>query len=181
MNDLSLHALDVAQNAVTAGAKCVRIAICDGEENRRTFCIEDDGCGMDEDFLRRVTSPFTTSRSTRKVGLGIPLLKMAAEMVGGAFCIESAPGRGTRLTATFDTGNIDCPPLGDMGGTMLLLIQQRPDIRFVYDRQAPAGRFTLDTDELRRELDGVPLDHPEVLAFVQQFVTDNEKELMEVR
>lgn len=181
MNDLSLHALDVAQNSVSAGAKSVRIAMIDRAGGMRTFSIEDDGCGMDEDFLRAVTSPFTTSRKTRKVGLGIPLLKMAAEMAGGGLSIESAPGRGTRLTATFDTHNIDCPPLGDMGGTMLLLIQQRPDIRFVYDRQAPGGRFTLDTDELRRELEGVPLDCPEVLDFVQRFVSENEKELMEVR
>ncbi len=181
MNDLSLHALDVAQNSVTAGAGCVRIAILDDAGGMRTFRIEDDGCGMDEALLRAVTSPFTTTRTTRRVGLGIPLLKMAAEMTGGSLRIESAPGRGTRLTAAFDTRSVDCPPLGDMGGTMQLLIGQRPDIRFVYDRQAPGGRFTLDTDELRRELDGVPLDCPEVLGFIQQFVSDNEKELMEVR
>lgn len=179
MNDLSLHALDVAQNSVSAGASRIALAVCDQGGVRRVT-IEDNGCGMSPEMLARVTSPFATSRTTRKVGLGIPLFKMAAEQTGGSLRVESRQGEGTVVTADFVLDNIDCPPLGDMGGTMQLLVQQSPGVRFIYHRQTEKGEYTLDTDEIKRELEGVPLDHPEVLAFIRQFVNENEKELVEV-
>ena len=179
MNDLSLHILDVAQNSLTAGAGRVELTVCDSGDIR-TLTIADNGCGMGPEMLARVTSPFATTRKTRKVGLGLPLLKMSAEQTGGSLSVESREGQGTAMTATFVLANIDCPPLGDMGGTMQLLVQQSPGVRFIYRRQTEKGEFALDTDEVRAELDGVPLDHPEVLAFIRQFVNENEKEIVEV-
>ena len=179
MNDLSLHILDVAQNSLTAGATCVELAVRDSGGLRR-LTIADNGCGMDSEMLARVTSPFATTRKTRKGGLGLPLLKMSAELTGGGLWVESQKGKGTVVTAEFVLSNIDCPPLGDMGGTMQLLVQQSPGVRFIYRRQTEKGEFALDTDEVRAELDGVPLDHPEVLAFIRQFVNENEKEIVEV-
>ena len=172
--------LDVAQNSLSAGAANVRLSVCDDAQGIRRLSVEDDGCGMSEEMLRRVCSPFATSRTTRRVGLGIPLLKMAAELTGGGLSIESRQGQGTSVEARFVLGHIDCPPLGDMGGTMQLLIQQRPDIHFVYRRSVPGGGFELDTDELKIQLEEVPLDHPDVLAFIRQFVNEQEKQLVEV-
>lgn len=178
MNELALHILDIAQNSITAGAGSITIGV---EEDRRAdrleITITDDGKGMDAETLRRVASPFSTSRTTRKVGLGVPLLKMTAEMTGGAFGIQSAPGRGTTLRAVYVPSSIDMLPLGDMGSTMLLLVQQRPDIHFIYRRRLGEGGFTLDTAEVAQILEGLALDTPEVLDFISAFVQENEKEL----
>ena len=178
MDELALHVLDIAQNAITAGAKTVTIrALQSLEADSLDLWVEDDGCGMSPAMLESVTSPFTTSRTTRKVGLGIPLLKQTAEMTGGSFVIESTEGVGTKLHARYVPSSLDMLPLGDMGSTMLLLVQQKPDMRFVYERSLGDRSFTLDTDALRTELEGVPLDTPEVLDFIQGFVQENESEL----
>lgn len=180
MNDLSLHILDAAQNSIAAGAENIVVSVCDGEGGARRIEVRDDGCGMSAEMLACVTSPFATSRESRRVGLGVPLFKLAAELTGGSLRVESEQGKGTRLTAVWITGHIDCPPLGDMGETMALLIGQNPGIRFVYRRRAAQGAFTLDTDALRQELGSVPLGRFEVQRFIREFVNDNEKELVEV-
>lgn len=180
MNDLSLHILDVAQNAVAAGAGKITVSVCDEKGGVRRVEVCDDGCGMSAEMLARVTSPFATGRQSRRVGLGVPLFKLAAELTGGYLRVESEQGKGTRLTAVLMTGHIDCPPLGDMGGTMALLIGQNPGIRFVYRRRAARGAFRFDTDALRQELSDVPPGCFEVQTFISAFINDNEKELVEV-
>ena len=115
MEELSLHLLDLIQNSVKAGASLVEIIITE-KAGLLTIILEDNGCGMSEEFLSRVESPFTTTRTTRKVGLGIPLFKQAALMAGGDFSITSRQGEGTRLTATFELDNIDRAPMGDLAG-----------------------------------------------------------------
>ncbi len=178
MNELSLHILDIAQNSITAGASCITIDMLERQiGNRLEVTVTDDGSGMSAEMLENVTSPFTTSRKTRKVGLGIPLLKMTAELTGGRFDIESTEGKGTKLYAEYDLSSVDCLPIGDMGATMMLLVQQTPETRFIYRRQRGEQSFTLDTLEIARELDGVPLDTPDVLAFIESFVNENEREL----
>ncbi len=182
MNELSLHILDIAQNSVTAGAKTIKISIlADTAEDELTIKIEDDGCGMGAEMLKNVISPFTTSRKTRKVGLGVPLLKMTAEMTGGRFSIDSEPGRGTDVEAVYIMSSVDCLPIGDMASTMTALVQQKPDIRFVYIRAVDDRGYTLDTLEVSDILEGLPLDTPEVLGFMQEYIAENEKELMEVQ
>lgn len=168
--------MDIAQNSITAGAKTIRIDVT--ENGMLEITVTDDGKGMDPEFLRRVTDPFTTSRTTRKVGMGIPLLKMAAEMSGGAFEIESRPGMGTKVRAAFLTDHIDRPPLGDLAETVSTLIQGAGDVRFVFTRGKNGGTYSLDTDELRQVLGGVPLNQPEVLVWVRDYVTENEQELL---
>ena len=122
MKELSLHILDIAQNSISAGCTELELSLTEGD-GQLTLIIRDNGRGMAPEFLASVTDPFTTTRTTRKVGLGLPLLRMAAEQTGGSLAIESTVGVGTTVTARFCTGHIDCPPLGDMAGTVALLVQ----------------------------------------------------------
>jgi len=174
VKDLSLSVLDIAMNSVKAGASLIGITVAEDGQTL-TVRVADDGCGMDADFLARVTDPFTTTRDTRRVGMGIPLFKLAAEQAGGTFSIESEPGRGTELTATFEAGHLDKPPLGDMPATVTTLIQGSPEIDFVYRHTAPGGEASLDTRALREALDGVPLDTPEILAWIQENLEEEER------
>ena len=125
MKELSLHLLDIAQNSIAAGARHVDLTVEEAGD-RITLTVADDGCGMSPEFLAQVTDPFTTTRTTRKVGLGLPLLRLAAEQTGGALEVESREGVGTTVTAVFHAGHIDCPPLGDMAATVALLAQGLP-------------------------------------------------------
>ena len=177
MKELSLHILDIAQNSVKAGARLIGIAVEEGDVFV-TVTVSDDGCGMNADMLARVADPYTTTRTTRKVGLGIPLFKLAAEQAGGALTIGSEPGRGTTLTASFRIYSVDRPPLGDMPGTMMTLVQGSPDIDFLYRHTTPGGAAELDTRVLREALDGVPLCEPEVLAFIEGSLREEEAALV---
>ncbi|MBR0231676.1 MAG: sensor histidine kinase [Clostridia bacterium] len=183
MKELSLNILDIAQNSVKAGAKNIEISLAE-EGNRLTFRITDDGCGMSEDFLARVLDPFTTTRTTRKVGLGLPLLKMAAEATGGSLEISSRSEKehadhGTEVTATFYTDHIDCPPLGDIVSTVVLLLQNAPfEPRYVYSHSKGENVFSLDTDELHEQLGpDIPLSEPAVLEFTESYLREGEEGL----
>ena len=132
---------------------------------------------MSAETVARVRDPFFTSRTVRKVGLGIPLLQQNAERTGGRLDIVSAPGRGTVLTATFVYGHIDRPPLGDMAETVSLLVGANPGIRFVYRHATDKGAYVLDTEEVREVLDGVPIDDPEIVAGIREMVRENLKAL----
>ena len=183
MKELSLNILDIAQNSVKAGANNIEISI-EEENGRLVFTITDDGCGMTRDFLQNVLDPFTTTRTTRKVGLGLPLLKMAAEATEGTLEIESRSEKefedhGTTVKAVFNTGHIDCPPLGDIASTVTLLLQNAPFApRYVYTHAKNGKSFTLDTDDLHEQLgNGIPLSEPEVLVFIEEFLRENEEEL----
>ncbi len=177
MKELSLNILDIAQNSVKAGAKNIEISLAE-EGNRLTFRITDDGCGMSEDFLARVLDPFTTTRTTRKVGLGIRLCKLASEQTGGTFTITSRDAdahpddHGTVTSATFCKDHLDFTPLGDVVSSIVTLIQADPDIRWIYTHTLPDKTVTLDTDELRAALGEVPLNHPEVIAWITEYLKE---------
>ena len=179
MKELSLHLLDVAQNSVTAGAKHIDLRLDeDGAQNRR-LTIADDGWGMTPEFLAAVTDPFTTTRTTRKVGLGLPLLRMMAEQTGGTVEITSQVGGGTTVTALFRGDHIDCPPLGDLPSTVALLIQGAPEVEWTYHHSNPKGDFTLDTRELRAVLGkDVPLSEPSVTLWIEEYLREQEQELL---
>ena len=133
MRELSLHILDLAQNSLTANAKRLDILITEDKAgDRLTITLKDDGKGMSPEFLKNVTSPFTTTRTTRKVGLGIPMFKANAELSGGDFDIWSEVGVGTRMTANFVLSSIDRPPLGDMVSTLVTLVIANPTFHFNY-------------------------------------------------
>ncbi len=184
MKELSLNILDIAQNSVKAGAKHIAIEL-EEKCGVLTFKITDDGCGMTPEFLSRVLDPFTTTITTRKVGLGLPLLKMAAESTGGTLDISSKDEishpleHGTSLTATFHTDHIDCPPLGDIVSTVVLLVQNAPfSPAYTYRHKKNRRESLLDTDELHRQLgDGIPLSEPEVLEFIRAYLEEQEEAL----
>ena len=167
MRELSLNVLDIAQNSIAAGANLVAIMVEeDTAADRLTIRIEYDGRGMTPEQVERVRDPFYTTRTTRKMGMGIPLFRMAAEMAGGGLEIVSESGRGTCVTATFGLSNIDRMPLGDMAGTMAALIRLNPQIDFLYRRRRDGREEALDTRELRQVLGDVPLDQPDVMEWV---------------
>lgn len=173
MKELSLNILDVAKNSVTAGATRIGITV-EETETRLTITITDNGCGMTPEFAARVTDPFTTTRTTRKVGLGLPLMKMEAQMSGGDLTIESEVGVGTTVTTWFDPTNIDMPPLGDLVSSIITLIQGSPEIDFVFTHRRFGGEYTLDTGEIRLIMGDISLSEPEVLSWLSDFLNENE-------
>ena len=161
MTEISLNVLDVAENSTRAGAALVAItAAVDTASDLLTITIADDGCGMTEEQVAHVTDPFFTTRKTRKVGLGIPFFKYAAESTGGSFTIDSTPGAGTTVTAVFGLSHIDRMPLGDMNSTIETLITCHPDTDFLYTYRYNDASFVLDTREFREILGISPLIHP---------------------
>jgi len=142
MKELSLNILDITKNSVTAGAKNIEISLIEDENGILTLSIKDDGCGMSEETLKKVSNPFYTTRTTRKVGMGIPLLTLAAEQTGGKVTIVSSTepeNHGTEISATFNTKSIDFTPLGDIVETVCLLIQGNPEINFTFTHKHPIG------------------------------------------
>lgn len=178
MRELSLNILDIAQNSIAAGASLVIIDVAeDSEADRLTIRIEDNGRGMTAEQVAQVSDPFYTTRTTRKVGMGIPLFRMAAEQAGGGLTITSEPGKGTCVTASFILSSIDRMPLGDMVGTISALIRLNPHLDFLYRRRRDDRQEELDTRQLRQVLDGVPLDTPEVMQWIEGALRELEDEV----
>lgn len=176
MTELSLNVLDVAQNSVKANAALIEISInADTKQDILEIIIKDNGCGMPPEIVNKVTDPFYTTRTTRKVGLGIPFLKMAAEMTGGSFKIESEIGNGTVVTSTFGLSNIDRMPLGDINSTIETLIIYNTHIDFIYNYKVNEKEFTLSTIEMKEVLDGIPLNSPDVVAYIKEFLAENKQ------
>ena len=175
MRDLSLHLLDLAQNSITAGASLVSIRITVDENGWLTLVLADDGKGMSPELLARVTSPFATTRTTRKVGLGIPMMMENAEKAGGSLRLKSEVGVGTEMTVTMDTRNIDCLPLGDLCGTVLSLIMTNPlSPDFLVEGKTVKGECRFDTREVRAALGhDIPLNEPEVAAWLQEALKED--------
>lgn len=174
MKQLAENVLDITENSVRAGAKHIKISLIENlNEKTMTITIEDDGCGMSEETVKSVIDPFYTTRTTRKVGLGIPLFKMEAEMTGGKLELESKVGEGTKISAVFYTNHVDAVPLGDMSQTLMTLIGGSPDTEFFYIHQIGEKEIVLDTTQLREALgDDVPLDTPEILLWIRDYVQE---------
>ena len=178
MREISLHILDIAQNSVVANATLVEITVDENEEaDTLTVSVKDNGKGMDEDMVKRVVDPFTTGRTTRKVGLGIPLIKLAAENTGGNLSLESEPGVGTILTAVFGLNSIDRQPLGDMAETMLGMVTSYENVDFLYLHKVNEKEFSFDTREIKKILGDVSLKEPEVYMWLSGYLEEGEAEL----
>ena len=176
MKEIALHLLDIVQNSVRAGASHVGIEFELESSGLLTMTVEDDGCGMSPEFLAEVRSPFVTTRTTRKIGLGIPLLMQNAMASGGKVDLESEIGQGTKLTATFHTDSIDCLPLGDLATTMATIVMGSPEKpEFTLRCASPSAEMTFSTQEIREVLAGVSLAEPEVV----QWMTESLKEEIE--
>ena len=175
MKELSLNILDIAKNSVKAKASLIEIILDEDNEGMLTLTIADNGCGMSEETLKGVTDPFYTTRTTRKVGMGLPLLKMAAEQTGGALRIVSSNTEGesgTTLTAIFDTKSIDFMPLGDIVSTVCILIAGSPEIDFCFTDRSPKGEVLLNTSDLRAVLGDISLAEPEVQAWIKEYLEE---------
>ena len=181
MKELSLNILDITENSVKAKATLTEISI-DETEEKLILTIKDDGCGMTEETLKTVTDPFYTTRTTRKVGMGIPLLKLEAELTGGGLEITSKhiseypEEHGTVVTATFYKNHIDYTPLGDVVASITTLIQGHPDTDFLFTHKTDKFEVSLDTRELRIVLEDVPLNTYEVIKWIEENL--NEQYLM---
>lgn len=169
LRELALHILDITENSLNAGASLVTIEVVeDIAADRMTIRVADNGRGMDAETAARVVDPFFTTRTTRKVGLGLPFLKQVAEMCNGSLTIDSQVGQGTAVTATFQRSHIDRMPLGDLPGTMLTLIVGSPQADFVFRHAVGEKIFELDTRPIKAELGDVALSEPEVIAYLKE-------------
>ena len=178
MQEISLNILDITQNSIRAGAKLIEITIVENiKEDIFSFTVKDDGCGMDDELLKKVTDPFVTTRSTRRVGLGIPLLIMGAEATGGNVTIKSKVGVGTEICATYSHSHIDRQPLGDIASAIMSVISMNPDIDFIYKHTYEQKEFTLATSELKSVLGEVKLSEPSVALWIKEFVNENLTEI----
>lgn len=182
MKEISLNILDIAKNSTKAKATLTTITL-EETEDTLTLVIGDNGCGMDEETVRNVSNPFYTTRTTRKVGMGIPLLKLSAEQTDGSFDIKSKPQaeypeeHGTVVTAVFNKNHIDFTPLGDVISSVVTLIQGDPQVDFLFTHTTPKGKVELDTRELREVLGDVPLDTFEVIIWISENLKEQYAEL----
>jgi Histidine kinase-, DNA gyrase B-, and HSP90-like ATPase len=170
VEDISLHILDIAENSVRADAKTIEITITrDRENDLLRVEVVDDGKGMDAATLARTRDPFFTTKH-KKTGLGIPLLLQAAEQTGGKLTIDSTPGKGTRVLASFGWSNVDRPAIGNMADTLMTLIAGHPELDVVYSEHDGSRVFRFDTREIRQELDDVPISAPEALDVIRELL-----------
>jgi histidine kinase/DNA gyrase B/HSP90-like ATPase len=178
MRELSLHILDIAENSLRAKASLVEILVEENSDNNKFIIkITDNGCGMTQEYASKVLDPFTTERTTRSIGLGLPMFAATAERCSGHLVLKSEPNLGTEIIVEMELENIDRPPLGDMADTIVALICHGSEFDLKYDRVIGSNKFTFDTKEIKSELDGVPLTTPSVLNWIRNYILENEKQL----
>ncbi len=167
MKELSLHILDIAENGIEAGAHIVKIIIKENyKENLLELIIRDDGKGMDSYLLNKVINMFFTTKNLKKRGLGLSLLKNVSENCDGKFYINSLPGKGTEVRATFKLDHIDLPPLGNMSATIIALILRDSFVDLIYMHKVDKNIFILDTREIKRQLDNFPINNPKIVEHI---------------
>jgi hypothetical protein len=180
MRDISLHLLDLMQNSTAAGADRIMVRIKVGlDHSGLEIVIEDNGRGMSRELSEKVRDPFVTTRTTRRAGLGIPLYEAAALRAGGNFRIESAEGVGTMVTATFETGHIDRPPLGNIAETVVNMIAAYPEIELELQLESKKGKFIFNTSMVKKVLgEEVPITGNDVLAWIGEYIDEGVKMIM---
>lgn len=172
-----MHVLDIGENSTKANGVNINMFLWENiAENKLFFSIEDDGDGMDKETLEKAITPFGTSRTERKVGLGIPMLKQTCEQCGGYLEIESEVGKGTKLTAVMDYDSIDRPPLGNIGDSIFIYIFSHRDLNIVYTHKYNEKEFVFDLEEIRGILDGVSFDTPEIYTWLQNYIKEGIEE-----
>ena len=174
MTELSLNILDIAENSVKAGAALTEITVrVKSAENFLEIIIKDNGCGMSEEQVKSVIDPFYTTRTTRKVGLGVPFFKESAEASGGSFSIESSVGVGTTVKASYELDNIDRMPMGDLTATIHTLVTMHDDMDFLFTYKVNENEFVLDTRELREILGDISFKEYEVSNYIKDYLKEN--------
>lgn len=174
MKEISMHILDIVMNSIKANATLIELYILDSKiKNILKIIIKDNGTGMSSETATNVTNPFFTTRTTRKVGLGIPLLKDACERCNGSLTIKSKLGEGTTLECFFERDNIDRAPLGNMGDTVMTIINSLGDCELIYRHNTDFGNFELSTVEVKNMLENVSIKEPEVMIWIKEYVNEN--------
>jgi hypothetical protein len=164
MKDLSLHILDIVQNSIRANAGRISVGLNIGDDNFLTLVVNDDGSGMNIEQAARVKDPFFSTRTTRKIGLGVPLLLQKAEQCGGSLSVSSAPGNGMEVRASFLTTHPDCPPMGDIPECAWMLMVSNPDKRLIFNFISASEEWDWDSLQIREALGEVPLSEKSVRA-----------------
>ena len=178
MNDLSMHILDIVQNSISAGATRVTLTVDEAPgADLLTIVIGDNGKGMTPEQVSRLSDPFFTSRTTRKVGMGIPLLMDSARQSGGDVRIESEPGKGTEVTAVFGYSNIDRPPLGDVANALMLLVSSNPALDFLFTYRYTGEEYLFDTVDVREILGDDALKDLTIIRNLEEMIKDNMREI----
>ena len=173
MQDLSLHILDIAENSINAEASRITVKINESKKNNLLILeVRDNGRGMNEDMLKHAEDPFHTTRTTRKVGLGIPLLSQAAKDCGGEMQIETKKGEGSIIKASFQYNHIDRKPLGDITATITVLIAGNPDMDFIFQLTREDDELLIDTIELKKDLEDIPINSPDVIRIIKDTIND---------
>lgn len=171
MRELADNVLDISQNAIAAQAKLLELTIdVNHQADEIRFVFKDDGKGMSPEMVEAVADPFTTTRTTRKVGLGLPLLKQTAQMTGGGFEIRSQLGVGTEVTAWFSLSSIDRPPMGDIAGTLFTLVVLNTHMDFLFAYQVDGESFLFDTRQIRPMVEPLTLDEPEIAQWIREYI-----------
>jgi hypothetical protein len=174
MEDISSHIMDIVTNSVRAEAKHVSISVIeDTRAGLLNLTVKDDGTGMDIDTAKKIQDPFFSTKKGRKVGLGVPLLKGTAETTGGLFSLTSELGKGTEITASLNLNHPDLPVVGNLKDTILVLVVGNPEVDFTFACGKDEKVFVLDTRELKRTLEDVPVNHPEVIKFLGKYLDEN--------
>jgi hypothetical protein len=174
MRELSLHILDLVQNSIEANATTVTLEVIEDEEaDRLIIRVSDNGRGMDEKIRQLVIDPFITTRTTRRIGLGLPLMEMSSKRCDGYLNIDSVPGQGTTVEAMYRHSHLDRPPLGNMVETIKSILVANPELHFTYHHSINKRTFSISSLELHDILDDVPLSHPDVLGWLHDYLTVN--------
>jgi hypothetical protein len=178
MKELALHIMDIAQNSIRAGACEILITVSESpSSDKLNLTIADDGKGMDEATLRMAADPWFTSRTTRRVGMGLPLLQMNATLSGGGMTITSTPRKGTTVTATFGYSHLDRPPLGDVSGTVALLITANPSINIIYLHSFEGTEWSISTAEIIAELGREAVTDLTIVRSLKEIISGNLAEI----
>jgi anti-sigma regulatory factor (Ser/Thr protein kinase) len=173
MIELAHHILDIAENSIRAGAKLIVISINeDSVKDLLTIEISDDGCGLKREEINKVLDPFYTTKTVRRVGLGLPLLADAARMADGKLSLDSAEGKGTKVKASFQLSHLDRQPMGNIAATMVSLIVANSAIDFIYNHRHNDRRFNLDTRQIRYEIEDVPISHPQIIKYIRGIIEE---------
>lgn len=176
MKSLSLNILDIVQNSIRAKADKISISILESAtEDIYCITIKDNGNGIPDEIIANVTDPFVTTRTTRKIGMGLPLLKHHAELTGGRLNIKSKQGEGTEVTAAFSFSHLDRQPLGDIIGVLIILVAANPGVDFIYDHTTDAGCYIFSTKETKEYLGIDTLYEKSLLDDIGVMITENLK------
>lgn len=178
MKTIALHIMDVLQNSIKVKSTLIELDILENKSaDELVVVFKDNGCGMSEEMIKKVTNPFFTTRTERRVGLGLPLLKQNAEMTGGCLKIESEVGVGTVVTSVFGLSHIDRPPMGDIAGVVALTVAANPEIEFIFSYKVDDKSYLFDTRDVKVALDGLPINNPQVIQFMKEMIDENISQL----